>query len=142
MNKYLYDAVTNAFYPLDMQGDYERAGMWPKKGVEVDEGLFASFQEPPLGKMRIAKPDGSPAWADIPPPTHAQVTERAEQLRQSLMVKVDDITSDWRTELALGEIDDSDKKKLSEWMAYKRELKGVDIASAPDIVWPTEPQMN
>jgi hypothetical protein len=66
--KYLYDAVTNAFYPLAMQADYEVAGMWPKIGVEVDEDLFASFQNPSPGKIRVPGKDGYPAWADIPPP--------------------------------------------------------------------------
>ncbi|MEE6801924.1 tail fiber assembly protein, partial [Escherichia coli O8:H10] len=32
-----------------------------------------------------------------------------------------------------------DREKLSAWMAYKRAVKAVDIATAPEIAWPALP---
>ncbi|HBM9994389.1 TPA: tail fiber assembly protein [Escherichia coli] len=66
--------------------------------------------------------------------------EYAEEQRLRLLTEVDDITSDWRVELMLGDISESDKTKLSAWMAYKSEVKAVDISTAPDVNWPAQPE--
>lgn len=141
MMEYLYDFNTNAFYPFALQADYEAAGMWPEDGVEIDEETFAAFQKPPTGKMRIAGEDGYPAWADIPPPARSELIARIEVERLRLMNAADFAIADWRTELALGEISDDDKTKLSAWMAYKRQVKAVsaDDAIADDFEWPVKP---
>lgn len=73
MNTYLYDASTNAFYPLILQADYESSGTWPEHGVEVDDDTFASFQNPPAGKMRAPDSNGNPSWVDIPPPANSEL---------------------------------------------------------------------
>ena len=65
----------------------------------------------------------------------------AEQHRQMLIAQVDEITSDWRVELMLGDISEENKKKLSSWMAYKNAVKAVDISTAPDINWPVQPEV-
>lgn len=64
----------------------------------------------------------------------------AEQHRQALLAQVDELTSDWRVELMLGDISEENKKKLSSWMAYKTAVKAVDISTAPDINWPAQPE--
>lgn len=64
--KYIYDSLTNSFYPLTMKDDYTLVGMWPEKGVEVDEDTFVEFQNPPVGKIRVAGEDGYPTWGDTP----------------------------------------------------------------------------
>ncbi|ELJ4824482.1 tail fiber assembly protein [Salmonella enterica] len=49
--------------------------------------------------------------------------------------------ADWRTELALGEISDANRDKLSAWLANKNEVKLVDITTTPDnIIWPVSPE--
>ncbi|HCP9909499.1 TPA: tail fiber assembly protein [Escherichia coli] len=65
----------------------------------------------------------------------------AEQHRQMLIAQVDEVTSDWRVELMLGDISEENKKKLSSWMAYKTAVKAVDISTAPDINWPVQPEV-
>ncbi|HAK8367134.1 TPA: tail fiber assembly protein [Salmonella enterica] len=65
----------------------------------------------------------------------------AEQHRQMLIAQVDELTSDWRVELMLGDISEENKKKLSSWMAYKAAVKAVDISTAPDINWPVQPEV-
>ncbi len=64
----------------------------------------------------------------------------AEQHRQTLLDQVDELTSDWRVELMLGDISEENKKKLSSWMAYKTAVKAVDVSTAPDINWPVQPE--
>ncbi|EEO7477491.1 tail fiber assembly protein, partial [Salmonella enterica subsp. diarizonae] len=49
---------------------------------------------------------------------------------------------DWRTELMLGEISDANRDKLSAWLAYKSEVKTVDVTITPENVnWPDIPKM-
>ncbi|MEG0233196.1 MAG: tail fiber assembly protein [Hafnia sp.] len=64
----------------------------------------------------------------------------AEQHRQMLLAQVDELTSDWRVELMLGDINEENKKKLSTWMAFKTEVKVVDVSTAPDVSWPVQPE--
>ncbi|MDS0578198.1 tail fiber assembly protein [Escherichia coli] len=40
----------------------------------------------------------------------------------------------------LGDISDEDKAKLSEWMAHKKAVKAVDTSTAPDVIWPEQPE--
>lgn len=56
------------------------------------------------------------------------------------MSQADAITSDWRVELVLGDISIEDKEKLSAWMKYKKVVEAVDVATAPDVNWPVQPQ--
>ena len=141
MNKYLYDSVTNAFYPLDMQEDYEGAGKWPKSGVEVDEDLFASFQSPAPGKIRVAGSDGYPAWGDIPHPSHDQYVAMAEAERQSLKNSANSFinSNQWPGKAAMGRLKDTEKAQYNAWLDYLDALDAVDTSEAPDIDWPKSP---
>lgn len=65
----------------------------------------------------------------------------AEQQRRYLLAEADQITADWRTELALGIIDDGDKAKLTIWMKYIKAVKAVNTSTAPDINWPERPEV-
>ncbi|HAT7708260.1 TPA: tail fiber assembly protein [Enterobacter roggenkampii] len=75
----------------------------------------------------------------------AAMIDRAESQRQSLMDNARDIVSDWKTELELGEISDEDKESLKAWMAYIKDLKGMNfdgVATEDDlnkIEWPVTP---
>ncbi|AGQ88304.1 tail fiber assembly protein [Salmonella enterica subsp. enterica serovar 4,[5],12:i:-] len=71
---------------------------------------------------------------------------KAETTRQKLLDGANSTIADWRTELALGEINDDDKANLTQWMAYIRKLKTLDLSSVKDsatfteIRWPELPQ--
>ncbi|EDK3117864.1 phage tail protein [Salmonella enterica subsp. enterica serovar Panama] len=71
---------------------------------------------------------------------------KAETTRQKLLTDANSTIADWRTELALGEISDDDKVSLTQWMAYIRKLKTLDLSSVKDsatfteIRWPELPQ--
>lgn len=140
MKKYLYDSKSNTFYPLILKSEYVSSGLWPENGVEVSEETFTEYQTPAPGKERIAGNDGYPAWADIPPPTKEELAHNAENERQRRLAHADAMMLDWRTELMLGEISDVNRAKLSAWMAYKSEVKSVDVTTDPEHVnWPTPP---
>ncbi|AYL54825.1 tail fiber assembly protein [Citrobacter freundii] len=85
----------------------------------------------------------SEAMAIINPPlTHEQLIQAAENERQRLLAAADAVMLDWRTELMLGEISDANKAKLSAWMAYKNEVKAVDVTTDPEHVnWPVTPEL-
>ncbi|EKB5401526.1 tail fiber assembly protein [Salmonella enterica] len=139
--KYVYSAASNSFYPLTLKESYEDAGEWPVDGVEVDDTVFSEFQNPPPGKIRIAGENGFPSWADIPPATREELIDAAEQERQKLLAHADTVMLDWRTELMLGEISDANRAKLSAWLAYKNEVKSVDVTTDPEHVnWPVPPE--
>ncbi|HDG1698187.1 TPA: phage tail protein [Kluyvera ascorbata] len=63
--KYVFSAISNAFYPLVLQSIYEAAGTWPSDGVEVEESVYDEFTaEAPAGKTRGVV-NGMPAWVDV-----------------------------------------------------------------------------
>lgn len=137
-----YSAKTNAFYPADLRDRYEHAGSWPDDVIGVPDDMFKEYSvAPPTGKMRTADEDGLPSWVDLPLPSRDELVGEIEQRRASLLAYADSITADWRTELALGEISEDDKDKLSSWMAYKREVKSVkaDDALTEGFSWPAHP---
>lgn len=77
-----------------------------------------------------------------PPPTHEELIQVAENERQRLLTHADKVMLDWRTELMLGEISDANRDKLSAWLAYKSEVKTVDVTITPENVnWPDIPKM-
>ncbi|EPE9029600.1 tail fiber assembly protein [Escherichia coli] len=77
-----------------------------------------------------------------PPPTHEELIQAAENERQRLLTAADAIMLDWRTELMLGEISDANRVKLSAWLAYKNEVKTVDVTTNPEHVnWPVIPEL-
>ncbi|WP_171861994.1 tail fiber assembly protein [Citrobacter freundii] len=140
MNKYIYDAKTNAFYPLSLKDEYEASDTWPENGIEVEESIFVAFLKPPAGKVRAPDNEGNPSWIDIPAPTPEQAIAIAEHEKQLRLTYANSVVADWRTELALGTIGDEDKDRLIKWMAYIKALKAVDTSTAPNIKWPDKPE--
>jgi hypothetical protein len=45
----------------------------------------------------------------------------------------------WQTQLLLGIVSETDKKKLTEWMIYVQALQSVDTSAPMTIEWPREP---
>ncbi|WP_312384878.1 tail fiber assembly protein [Atlantibacter subterraneus] len=137
-----YSPAKNSFYPDDLLSIYEDAGTLPNDLTPVSEAVFREFTATPaIGKMRVAGSDGLPAWGDIPPPTREELIATAEHTRQQLLAHADAVMLDWRTELMLGEISDANRSELSAWLAYKNEVKAVDVITDPENVnWPVPPE--
>ncbi len=78
-------------------------------------------------------------WVTDTNAQHAADVAATNQQKQALLDNAAEVTSDWKTELALGIISDEDKANLIEWMNYIKAVKTVDTSKAPDITWPTPP---
>ncbi|MGP9421482.1 tail fiber assembly protein [Ewingella sp. AOP9-I1-14] len=139
MNTYVWSANKNLLLPVSLQEAYEDAGSWPEDTVDISDEVAMKFMKTPeAGKVRGVV-DKMPAWVDAPPPTKAQYLKQAEIKKSELLNEAGNITSDWRTELALGVISDKDKESLILWMAYIKDVKAVSLSNAPNVTWPDKP---
>lgn len=134
MNKYYFSAENVGFY-------VDGASAVPADAVEISEDVYSTFIGVPWpdGKQLGADGNGDPVWVNSPPPTMEELINEAELHKQRLLSVADDFTSDWKVELMLGTISDSDKSTLTEWMAYKKAVKAVDTSNPDQIVWPDVP---
>ena len=140
----VYSALNNSFFAKNDVEKYEEAGWKLADVVDVTYDAYLEFIEDRTlqGQVRIAGADGFPAWGDIPPPTHEELIAAAEQVRQQLLAHADATMLDWRTELMLGGISDANKEKLSAWLAYKNEVKSVDVSTDhAHVSWPVPPEV-
>ncbi|WP_394737872.1 tail fiber assembly protein [Escherichia coli] len=115
---------------------------WPSDAVLLTEEETETYWmvTPPDGK-KLGAVDGKPAWVDIPPRTREELIKDAENERKRLLANADAVMLDWRTELMLDEISDTNRAKLSAWLAYKNEVKAVDVTADPEHVnWPVPPE--
>lgn len=126
----LYSKFTGGFYDVEINGDDI-----PQDAVEItDDTWFDLLNGQAEGKIISPDENGYPILTDPPPPSHEELVQMAENNRQRLLAHADSVMLDWRTELMLGEISDDNKAKLSKWMAYKREVKSVDVTTDPGNV--------
>ncbi|WP_130100506.1 tail fiber assembly protein [Siccibacter turicensis] len=143
MEKYIYSAISDNFYIFSEKARYLANDAWPSDGVSVSEAVFSEFtQAIPEGKQRGSNNKGYPEWIDIPPPTHEELVEMDELKRQRLKGNAHSIISEnqWPSRLALGRINDQEKKQFSAWIDYIDALDVVDISAAPDTKWPEVPK--
>lgn len=143
MNKYIYHSETNSFYPVSLKDDYMSSGSWPESGVEISESEFIRFTNPPPGKYRVAGDDGYPAWADIPPPTREELIVAADVEKQKRIDLANDYMNgkQWPGKAAIGRLKSEELAQYNLWLDYLDTLELVDTSSAPDIEWPTPPEV-
>lgn len=126
----LYSKLTGGFYDTEINGDDI-----PQDAVEIaGDTWIALLNGQAEGKIISPDENGYPVLTDQLPPSHEELVQMAENNRQRLLAHADSVMLDWRTELMLGEISDDNKAKLSKWMAYKREVKSVDVTTDPGNV--------
>lgn len=128
----------------EQQEDHRGKTVWSTNDIkesiidyigEIKPG-FTSF--PP--STQFDKWNGDEWVTDAEAQRTAAITQ-AENERQRLLKRADAVMLDWRTELMLGEISDANREKLSAWLAYKNEVKAVDVTSDPEHVnWPVPPE--
>lgn len=136
MQKYVFSAKKNAFFPVELKSSYQKAGEWPNDEIEIEDSVATEFmQEPPEGKYRnvIA---GMPAWVDIPPPTQEELSAVAELKKANLRMRADSEIN-WRQDAVdAGVATEEETAALSEWKEYRVLLMRVDTEKP---VWPTTP---
>lgn len=106
MQKYIFSAEKNAFFPVELKIAYQESGEWPDDGIEIDDTVAAEFmKEAPEGKYRGVI-DGMPAWIDIPPPTHEEQIAAAELEKQQLINQVNEYinSKQWPGKAAIGRL--------------------------------------
>lgn len=140
--KYVYSAVSNAFYPLDLKSSYEDAGSWPADGVEVDDDVFATYTgTPPAGKMRGSDENSYPVWVSTPPLTREQQIAVAENEKASRIAEANSFmnSKQWPGKAAIGRLTGEELSQYNLWLDYLDELEAIDTSAAPDITWPSQP---
>ncbi len=143
MKNFIFSALNNAFYPLELQSRYVEAGSWPEDGVEVDDEIFKEFTgEPPVGKVRGVE-DGFPCWIDAPPPTRDELIAAAVLEKQVRTGQTNDYINDkqWPGKAAIGRLKGDELAQYNWWLDYLDALEAVDTSSAPDINWPVPPEV-
>ena len=136
MQKYVFSAKKNAFFPVELKSSYQKAGEWPNDGIEIEDSVATEFmQEPPEGKYRnvIA---GMPAWVDIPPPTQEELSAVAELKKANLRMRADSEINWSQDAVDAGVATEEETAALSEWKRYRVLLMRVDTEKP---VWPTTP---
>lgn len=138
METYSYSAKNNAFYANSLKASYSE---WPDDAEGVEGAIFSRFtQSPPDGKVRVAGNDGLPTWADLPPLSQEEQVAIAEAEKVILITEASNLTGIWQTQLMLGIISDSDKKRLTDWMKYIQAVQAIDTGNVQDINWPQKPE--
>ncbi|MBJ8823618.1 tail fiber assembly protein [Citrobacter europaeus] len=133
-----YSKSTGGFYDAEISGDDI-----PDDVVEItDETWIELLNGQAEGKIITGDENGYPVLIDPPPPSYEELVQMAENERRRLLAHADAVMLDWRTELMLGEISDANKAKLSAWIAYKNEVKAVDVTIDPaHVKWSTIPEV-
>lgn len=132
MRTYRYDAVTNAFYPYELQQDYEAAGNWPVDGVDVGEDIFQIFLYPPSGKVRVPDKDGNPSWADIAPEGNDVILTRVmNDLGDEYKKDISDLNAAYLSAIVSdGPSEVSKQQLVRDRMNVRKEQYKNDIADA------------
>ncbi|MDK2633501.1 tail fiber assembly protein [Pantoea stewartii subsp. indologenes] len=142
MNKYIFSAKNNAFYPVALRSDYERAGSWPEDGIEVEDKVFKQFSGlSPEGMHRSAGENGLPFWENLSPTTKEEKVETAKNQKKFLInTAIDFINSkQWAGKYSLGRLSDDEIKRYNLWLNYLDTLEEMDIKEDSSIIWPDSP---
>lgn len=114
---------------------YENGIGWPADALEISPNEYDQLLEGQTNGMTItANADGYPELV----PTDANSVEALEAQKQGRLKEADSVTMVWRTELAMGSINDEDKEKLKNWIQYYKDVQAIDT-TAPDVVFPAQP---
>ncbi|EOD4110938.1 TPA: tail fiber assembly protein [Yersinia enterocolitica] len=142
--KLLWSAKNNAFIPAEMVDEYKVAGWAIDDLIEASEDILPFYGKAPIGKIRGVSDDNMPVWADIPPPTAAQLAEiKAINIAQAKSDKTKLISDASNKIETLKDRIDAGQDKAAElklWKAYRIALDDVDVSAAPDIEWPNQPE--
>lgn len=136
-----YSKSRNAFYPLEIQEDYQNSpDGWPDDAVEIETEVYQQLISGlSSGKIIIGDEKGFPALAERPGPTKEQLIATADNQRQSLLTTATAKIAPLQDAADLDMATDDEKNALAAWKKYRVLLNRVDITTAPDITWPVQP---
>ena len=137
MDNYFWSAKNNAFFPKELQDSYINSGWDLDDCISVSEDVFIEFCQPSNGKVRVADENGMPSWADIPPPSHSELVERAEQEKQRLTDEAFLTVRVLYLKLQAGrKLTPEESATLNVTLDYIDKVSAIDASSAPNIEWP------
>ncbi|WP_179038412.1 tail fiber assembly protein [Limnobaculum xujianqingii] len=139
---YNYSAKNNAFYPDSERSNYELYDSWPNDCVSVPDSIYSEFAafEPPIGKVRTAGSDGLPYWNDIPKATKAELIAIADAEKFAYLALANEKIAPMADAVDLEMATNEEIRQLKEWKIYRVLLTRIDTGTAPDIIWPTQPE--
>ncbi|EMV5383008.1 tail fiber assembly protein [Escherichia coli] len=143
MSGFYYSAKTNGAYPQNDIEIFKATGTWPDDAVLMSAEVFSEFfsELPPAGKIRIAGPDGLPAWADIPKPSKAELISQAEQQKQRRIDDAMQSISVIQLKLQAGrKLTPDETINLNLTLDYIEAVEATDTSTAPDVIWPELPE--
>lgn len=136
---YLFSKTTLGFYPADDKQAYINVGTLPDDVIEVDDNVRNTYNaQAPEGKKLDVDSDGMPVWTDLPAPTASELIAQANIKQTSLLTAAKNTISLWQSELLLGIISDTDRAKLTAWIAYIKAVQAIDTTKLP-VIWPVQP---
>ncbi|NIF56758.1 tail fiber assembly protein [Enterobacter sp. Ap-916] len=127
--------LTDWVYITDHRGDTVYSKLTGERITISTPGDYPSDTTTIAPATAYDKWDGEKWVTDIEAKKKDDISD-AELKRRTLLSDASNITADWRTELTLGIINDTDKEKLIAWMEYIKAVKAIDTSTAPDIEWP------
>ncbi|CAM4040391.1 tail fiber assembly protein [Xenorhabdus thuongxuanensis] len=143
MKNYLFSRSTLSFYPVALLADYQAAGTLPDDVIPVADEVFSEFSQSVAGKRKGVDSNGMPCWVNIPPPpppTPAELQQQAEYQKRQLLSAATEKIDICQDAVDLDMATDAEKSALTNWRKYRVLLNRVDCATAPDIVWPEQPE--
>jgi len=143
MKNYVFSAKNNAFYPIVLRSDYEKAGTWPEDGTEVEDNVFEQFSGlAPKGMSRIAGNNGLPLWQNRSPSTPEQKIEIARNQKSLLINTAISFINDkqWGGKYSLGRLSEYEIRKYKLWLDYLDKLEEMDFQEGIPDIWPEKPE--
>lgn len=137
------------FFSASTMGFYDEAELeffknWPLDATPVTEEEHIEFISPaPVGKV-LGSNNGKPAWVDAPPTTHEESLVAAEAQKQQLIYQANAYmnSKQWPGKSAMGRLNDTEKAQYNLWLDYHDALEAVDTSNAPDVNWPSPPEVD
>ncbi|WP_208951211.1 tail fiber assembly protein [Rahnella sp. ChDrAdgB13] len=139
--QYFYSAKTGGFYSESHKASYEASpNGWPDDAIAVsDDDYKALFEGQAKGKIITADSNGKPVLSDPPAPTQEELIAQATTQRDSLMAIATSAIAPLQDAVDIDEATDEEIALLKAWKKYRVALSRLDLSTAPDIEWPTQP---
>lgn len=141
MSDVYFSAKFNGFYLAALKETYESsANGWPDDAINISTADYeALFAGQATGKLIAIGGDGKPVLRDPPAPTKAQLIADAKAQQATLLAKAAEAIAPLQDAVDVDDAIQAELDRLKAWKQFRVALNRLDVALAPDIVWPEEP---
>ncbi|EOZ2732808.1 TPA: tail fiber assembly protein [Citrobacter freundii] len=136
MNKYMYSASTNSFYPVAFKQNYVNSKTWPEDAIDIDDSVYEEYasQQIPEGKIRTPDNEGYPSWGNIPAATPEDIMLSNTRTRDKLAQTAAVVITMLQAGIATSRSVESDSAALVAWQGYLCDLRAMtpeDLQQSP-----------